>query len=134
MWRLCWLAWLSHGPLLTSSLPSTPSLLWRSTLFSLAQHAELQKSQQTAATLLQGLYRGFKDRKTVKQVRMQHALDKMKLQDLFGWGASMIQKTYRAYVRAAPGLSVSFPRKGFPPALGVFSLACELQVVPLPLS
>lgn len=64
------------------------------------QHAELQKSQQQAATLLQGLYRGFKDRKTVKQVRMQHALEKLKLQDLFGWGATMIQKAFRAYVGA----------------------------------
>ncbi len=63
------------------------------------ERAELDKAQLQAATLLQGLYRGFRDRKNVKGIKLKYSLEKLKLHDLFAWGATMIQKYFRAYVR-----------------------------------
>ena len=62
-------------------------------------YRELHVAQVNAATLLQGLYRGFHDRKNVKSIKLKHSLEKLKLHDLFAWGATMVQKSYRAYVR-----------------------------------
>ena len=63
------------------------------------ERTALEKSQLQAATLMQGLYRGFRDRKNVKTIKLQFSLEKLKLHDLFAWGATMVQKNFRAYVR-----------------------------------
>jgi hypothetical protein len=65
-----------------------------------AAAAAQAKAEQSASMRMQALFRGFKDRKHVKAIRKRHALDRLKLEDLFTWAAVNIQKTYRGFVRA----------------------------------
>lgn len=63
------------------------------------EFATTVKQQETAAKNLQSVFRGFKDRRVVKDMRRKAAMEKLKLEDLFSWGAITIQRTYRGYVR-----------------------------------
>jgi hypothetical protein len=56
-------------------------------------------AQNKGAMLMQSVFRGLRDRKKAKGLKNVRALEKLKLMDLFTWGATMIQKTFRAFVR-----------------------------------
>lgn len=57
------------------------------------------KKQEGAAKGLQAVFRGFKDRRTVREMKRKQVMEKLKLEDLFSWGAITIQRHYRGYVR-----------------------------------
>jgi hypothetical protein len=57
------------------------------------------KKQEGAAKSLQAVFRGFKDRRNVREIKRRQVMEKLKLEDLFSWGAITIQRHYRGYVR-----------------------------------
>ena len=63
-----------------------------------SEKAKVVMSQNQAAASMQAVFRGMKDRRVVRELKRQNMMAKLKLEDLFGWGALTIQKNYRGYV------------------------------------